>query len=396
MTGSNEHRAVFALQEYQRRIAATKARMADAGLDIVLCPDPSNINYLTGYDGWSFYTPQVAVLAADDDLPVLITRLMDVNTARMSSALPDDRLIGYPETLVHVDGDHPMRFAGEWIAGYGHAAARIGVDFDAHYFSPAGLKALQSALPGAVIVDCGRLVNWVRAVKSEAELAVMREAAKLADNVMRTAVETIAPGIRQTDLAAAISAAQYSGAAGIGGDYPAIVPLIMTGEGTSAPHITARETPIGETGATVLELAGIRHRYHCPISRTIHLGPPPQRVSDTIRVVIDGMLAVAAEMKAGNRAEDAHAAWRRTAEPHGITKASRIGYAVGLGYPPDWGECTISIRKDETTVLEENQTVHIMLGIWNDGWGVSVSNVIRVGARDGETLASFPMDLVVK
>ena len=234
------------------------------------------------------------------------------------------------------------------------------------------------------------------AVKSQPELAVMREAARLADHVMATAVETIGPGVRQTDLAATISAAQYGGTAGIAGDYPAIVPLIMTGEGSSAPHITARVTPIDDTGITVLELTGVRHRYHCPISRTVHLGEPPKLITDTVAVVADGMAAVVAEMRAGLTAEDVHAAWRRTAEPHGITKASRIGYAVGLGYPPDWGESTISIRRDEPTVLEENQTVHIMLGIWNEDWGVSISNVVRVGANEGETLAATPLDLIVK
>ena len=391
-----DYRAVFEPGEYHRRIAATKARMVDAGLDVVLCPDPSNINYLTGYDGWSFYTPQMAVLALDEELPFLVTRLMDVNTARMSAFLPDERLIGFPETLVHVVGDHPMRFAGEVMRERGYGSARIGVDHDAHFLSPAGLAALKAALPDARLSDCGRLVNWVRAVKSDAEIAVMREAALLADHVMATAVETIAPGVRQTDLAAAISAAQYGGTGGIGGDYPAIVPLIMTGEGSSAPHITARVTPIGESGVTVLELTGVRHRYHCPISRTVHLGEPPQRITDTVSVVMDGMAAVVAEMKAGRSAGDVHAAWRRTAEPHGITKASRIGYAVGLGYPPDWGECTISIRRDEATVLEENQTVHIMLGIWNEDWGVSISNAVRVGAREGEALASMPLDLIVK
>jgi Xaa-Pro aminopeptidase len=395
-TANRDHRAVFEPDEYRRRITATKARMEEAGLDVVLCPDPSNINYLTGYDGWSFYTPQMAVLAADDDLPFLVTREMDVNTARMSAFLPDERLIGFPETLVHVVGDHPMRFAGEVLKARGYGSARIGIDHDAHYLSPAGLAALKAALPDARFADCGRLVNWVRAVKSDAEIAIMREAALLADHVMATAVETIAPGVQQTDLAAAISAAQYGGTDGIGGDYPAIVPLIMTGEGSSAPHITPRVTPIGDSGVTVLELTGVRHRYHCPISRTVHLGNPPRLITDTISVVTDGMAAVVCEMKAGQSAEDVHAAWRRTVEPHGITKASRIGYAVGLGYPPDWGESTISIRQDEATVLEENQTVHIMLGIWNEGWGVSVSNVVRVGASEGETLANMPTDLIVK
>ena len=390
------YRAVFEPAEHHRRIAATKARMEEAGLDLVLCPDPSNINYLTGYDGWSFYTPQLAVLAADEELPFLITRQMDVSTARMSAFLPDERLIGFPETLVHVPGDHPMRYAGEVLRDRGYATARIGVDHDAHYFSPAGFDAMKAALPDAKFIDCGRLVNWVRAVKSQPELAVMREAARLADHVMATAVETIGPGVRQTDLAATISAAQYGGTAGIAGDYPAIVPLIMTGEGSSAPHITARVTPIDDTGITVLELTGVRHRYHCPISRTVHLGEPPKLITDTVAVVADGMAAVVAEMRAGLTAEDVHAAWRRTAEPHGITKASRIGYAVGLGYPPDWGESTISIRRDEPTVLEENQTVHIMLGIWNEDWGVSISNVVRVGANEGETLAATPLDLIVK
>src|SRR3546814_12197929 len=50
-----------------------------------------------------------------------------------------------------------------------------------------------------------------------------------------------------------------------GGDYPAIVPLMPTGIGTSCPHITWRDAPFAADTGTSIEIAGVRHRYHVPM-----------------------------------------------------------------------------------------------------------------------------------
>ena len=57
----------FALDEYDRRLAKTRAAMEDAGLDILFVTDPSNQHWLTGYDGWSFYVHQGVIVLPDHD-----------------------------------------------------------------------------------------------------------------------------------------------------------------------------------------------------------------------------------------------------------------------------------------------------------------------------------------
>jgi Xaa-Pro aminopeptidase len=267
---------------------------------------------------------------------------------------------------------------------------------DAYYFSGRGADAIRAALPDARFSDCDHLVNWVRIVKSEAELAYIREAAVLVSAGMRAGVEGIRAGRRQCDVVAEIYAAQIRGTPEFGGDYTAICPLLPTGAGTSTPHLTWSDEPFRAGEATILELAGSRRGYHCPMARTVHLGKPPQRLADTAAVVIDGLHAALAAAKPGATAEAVEAAWRGVTSKHGIRKESRIGYAFGLAYPPDWGEHTASLRPGDKTELRPNMTFHCIPGIWEDGWGFEVSAAFVVTPSGGKPFYDFPEALAVK
>jgi len=69
--------SVFLKKEYEQRLFKIKASMEEHGLEIIILADPANMNYLTGYDGWSFYTPQVVVIVLDEKEPFWIGRGMD-------------------------------------------------------------------------------------------------------------------------------------------------------------------------------------------------------------------------------------------------------------------------------------------------------------------------------
>src|SRR5689334_792667 len=228
--------------------------MATAGIDVVVSADPANMNYLTGYDGWSFYTPQCVVVALAEDDPLCIVRGMDRNGGLQTSFLAPERMLGYPDDYVQSTERHPF----DWIAGElarrGLRRGAIGTEQDVYYFSPRAQAALERGLPEARFVDAGVLVNWVRAVKSPAELRYMREAARIVERVMQTAYDAIAPGVRQCDAVAQIVAAQVRGTPEYGGDYGAFVPLLPTGPGTSAPHLTWTDEPFRSGEATILEL----------------------------------------------------------------------------------------------------------------------------------------------
>jgi Xaa-Pro aminopeptidase len=211
---------------------------------------------------------------------------------------------------------------------------------------------------------------------------------------MAAAVETIAPGVRESRVAAEIYAALIGGTEEHGGDYPAITPLMPSGDHTGTPHLTWSDREFEAGDPVIVELAGCRHRYHAPLARTAVVGEAPAEMRRVADVVTDGLAAALDAAGPGVTCEAVERAWRETIAAHGIRKESRLGYAMGLGYPPDWGEHTASIRPGDETVLEPGMTFHVIPGIWTDEFGVEISESIAVTENGVETLAEFPRDLI--
>lgn len=386
----------FDRSEYETRLERTKTSMQESGIEVLLCHDTANMHYLTGYDGWSFYTPQCVVVALELEEPLWIGRGIDGNGARATTYLREENIYPYGDDYVQTAAKHPMNFAADVLKARGLDRGTIGLEMDSYYFSPAGYEALLNDLPNATFVNGEALVNWVRCIKSPAEIALMQQAAKILDRVMEVAFEQVTPGNRQCDAAAAIYQAGISGTPEFGGDYTAIVPMLPTGPGTATPHLTWSDEVFKEGEATILELAGCRKRYHCPQARTVFLGKPPQMLADAASWVVEGIDAAFNFVKPGVTAEEVERVWRDTIAKHGLIKESRCGYSTGLNYPPDWGEHTISLRPGDTTVLQPNMTIHFMPGIWMDDWGIEISECFRVTEDGCEPLASTPRELIVK
>jgi len=386
----------FEIAEYLARIDKTKQRMAAQGLDLLVAADTSNMNYLTGYDGWSFYTPQAVVVGLELDEPLCIVRGIDRGGALVTTFLEEANVIGYPDDYVQSTERHPMDFMADELKRRGLDGGNIGVEMDAYYYTAACHEALVAGLPNARLTNANLLVNWVRIIKSEQEIAYMTDAARLVEKIMQAGIDAIEPDVRQCDAAAIIHHAHYTGTEEFGGEYTGLVAMLPTGVGTSTPHLTWNSEPFVSGEATILELAGCRNRYHCPMARTLHLGPPPQKLADTAEIVIEGVNAALNAIKPGMTSEEVVAIWNGVINKHGIIKESRTGYSTGLSYPPDWGEHTLSLRAGDTTVLEPNMTIHFMPGIWMDDWGIEISECFRVTETGAETFCDFPRQLFVK
>lgn len=386
----------FERSEYDDRFRRVRERMAERGLGCLIAMDPANMHYLTGYDGWSFYTPQCVVVPLEGEVR-LFTRQMDANGARLTTFLAEEAIFGFPDDFVQQRDRHPMDWIADELAGRGVLdGAPVGLEMDAYFFTPRAYEALRARAPRVAFTDAHELVNWVRAVKSPAEIETMRAAARIAESVMRTGIDAIEPGVRQCDAVAAIYAAQARGTLEAGGDYPAIVPMLPTGEGTSTPHLTWSDRPFVTGEATILELAGCRRRYHCPIARTVFLGEPPRKLAETAAITVEGLDVALDAVRPGATCEQVETAWRQHIARHGLEKSSRIGYSVGLGYPPDWGEHTMSLRQGDMTPLEAGMAFHMIPGMWMDGWGFEASETFVVTESGAECLCSFPRELTVK
>ena len=120
------------------------------------------------------------------------------------------------------------------------------------------------------------------------------------------------------------------------------------------------------------------------------MGQGTKTLFDTACAVEEGLNAVLDTIRPGIPAGDVHHAWQKVLDKHGLVKDSRIGYSIGIGYSPDWGEHTVSLRANEATVLKQNMTLHVMLGMWMPGWGMEMSETVVVTDTSVECLTQFP------
>ncbi len=386
----------FTIEEYKSRLKKVQTLMQKKGIELLISQDPSNMNYLTGYDAWSFYYAQCVIVHANAEEPICFVRDQDAGGAYIKTYLKNENIIKYHEKYIHTWPLHPYEALVDLIKKRTWDKLSIGLEMDSHYFTAYCYEKIKQGLPNAKILDCERLVNWVRVVKSETEIKFMKAAAQITQLGMKKAFEVINPDIRQCDAISEIYSTLIKGTPEFGGDYSSIVPMIPTGKGTSASHLTWSEDKFKKGEATIIELSGVNKKYHCPMARTVLLGESDPKKVDTMKKTIEALQAGIDSVKPGNTADDVAKAFWKVLDKYGIEKTSRTGYSIGIGYPPDWGEHTLNISKGDMTVLQPNITFHMIAVMQFGNWGVEASEAIRVSDTGSELFYNFSKELHIK
>ena len=387
---------LFSKDEYKQRLKKVQASMQEKGIELLISQDTNNMNYLTGYDAWSFYYAQCVIVHVNSDEPLCFVRAQDAGGAFIKTYLKKENIIIYDEKYIHVWPIHPYDRLVDLIKERKWDNLSIGVEMDSHYYTAYCHQKLLNGLPNAKIKDSERLVNWVRLVKSDAEIKLMNIASQITVLGMKTAFEVINPGVRQCDAVAKIYSTLISGTKNHGGDYSSIVPLLPTGKGTSASHLTWSDDEFTQGEASIIEISGVYKKYHCPMARTVLLGKPDQKKIDTMKKTREALEAGIDATKPGNTADDVAQAFWKVLDKYGIEKKSRTGYSIGIGYPPDWGEHTLNIQKGDKTILEKNVCFHMIAVMQFGDWGVESSESIRVSENGAENFYKFQSELHIK
>lgn len=386
----------FERAEFSARLTAVKKEMAKRGLDILLLSEPANQNYLTGYDAYSFYAPQMVMVALDRDEPVWMGRFMDAVSARMTTYLSEDNIRPYADKYVGSATLSAYQFMAEVVEELGGAKATIGVEMGGYYYSAKAHADFTKALPLARVVDADLLVNWIRTVMSPAEIAIMHQAGEIADATVQRAIEVVAPGVRECDIAAAIYHQQISGTAEFGGTYATAPPNLCIGQRAIAPHAAWTDERLPPSTTVNMELFGVRHRYQVHLSRTVSVGKPTPAYQKLSEVVVEALNVGLDSVRPGKTCEEVQAAFARALARHGYEKEARLGYPLGIGFPPSLQMRTASLRKGDTTVLQAGMCFHMMSGLWLDDVGITITQPFVVTDNGQEPLTKTPRKLYVK
>ncbi|MGY4601547.1 ectoine hydrolase [Bradyrhizobium sp. GM22.5] len=376
----------FPRSEYLRRLSSVKSEMERREIEALVLTVPANITYLSGYTSKSGYVPQGLVVSMDDEEPTFLTRRMDGPAALHQMFIDRSRVIGYPEALIA----NPDRDGYDAIIDFllDKGCGRKSIGLEAKLLPALTVEKFKSRLD-ANVVDCTNAVTWIRGVKSDLEIAMMREAAAISDAGMLKAKQVIRPRVREADASAEIIATLVRGANGRPGTDVASFFLCATPR-TSTCHIRWADDIFQEGSQINLEFTGVRHGYTSPLMRTMSIGKPSDQIRRLHEGEVAGLEAALNAAKTGRTCSDVAVAFNGTLRKHGFEKESRCGYAVGI----DWTEPTASLKEGDMTVLKPNMTFHLMLGNWiGEDVGYVISETFRVTDAGGESFTKLPREL---
>lgn len=375
---------VFPRTEYLRRLAAVKSEMVKREIEALVITFDRSINYLTGYTARSAYVPQALVISVHEEEPTFILRLMDVPAAIHLTFLERNRIIGYPEALI----GNPEKDGYDAVVDFLRQAnfATRGIGLELGQLPARAANNFQARLPDARIVDCTHVITWIRTIKSDLEITLMREAAAIADAGMMRAAEVIRPGVHEADAIAEILSTLARGANGKHGTGIANI-FLCSSPRTGTSHITWSEDVFRQGSQINLELGGVRHTYTAAVMRTFSIGKPSDHLRRLHEAEVAGLEAALDKVRPGATCNDVARAFNGTIEKLGFQKESRCGYGIGI----DWNEAVTSLKEGDMTVLKPNMTFHLMLGNWIDeDFGYVLSETFRVTESGADVLTGVP------
>ena len=377
----------FSLEEYLRRYELVLSRMAERGLDALCLRSPENITYVTGYETPGYYKYHCLVMGPGFD-PVLVLRRFE------SLNIPEYAWI--PSFVPVDDWEHPPTLCAHVLRLLGLEGKRIGVEKQGWFYTVEEHETLSSTLRGSTFEDAIDILWDARMIKSHEEIAMMRRSAAILDKAVQAGMDLCAPGVSDDRVNAEVNRVLLENT----GEYMGLPPFILSGPRTCLPHQTARGEIIGDRDLVYFEVSCSQWRYAVAIMRTLFVGEPDARQRRCAEAVIGAVDRAMEVIRPGASAEEVDAAARAVVEKAGFGEyfRHRLGYSIGVNYPPDWGEGEIiSLRRGEPRELQAGMTFHMVpLCLLYRDYGIGFSETIRVTDTGCERFSTLPREIIVK
>jgi Xaa-Pro aminopeptidase len=387
----------FTAEEYAQRRAKVRQAMGAQGIDGILVTNPADVYYLNGYDQiWQSYLNIIGVfLPAGEDRALFLDN--DGHLV-LQDTTPE---IGEVEVLPRGPAASHVPLVADAIAARGWARGRVALQPWAYGPHPSLIEAIGARLAeaGAKITDGSTLVEDARLVKSPAEVAVVREAGRIADRAMAAARDALEPGLRETEVDAVLTAELMRGGCG----YPGIRSMVGSGPRSGAHHGPATHRRLKDGDLVHIDFCACLHRYHVNLSRTFAVGETDTRWHDMMDKAAGCIDAVVEAVRPG----DSMARIQEVADAYTDSVGLRPyvwligGYTLGVAMPPDWvGRHRPAPREDipipvlEPGIVMNYENQFDVFEAWPGGTGAAYIETLLVGEERIEVLSELPRNLV--
>jgi Xaa-Pro aminopeptidase len=355
--------------DYAARVSKLDHALAALKLDSILINHLPNIRYLCGFTGSNglllsirgkrtFFTDGRYTEQAQDELQgakvVVPKGSLSAEASKLISAAKLTRLAFEADRLTVTSGD-----------------------------------ALRKSLPKSIkLVSTAGVVDRVRMVKDEHELALIREAVILGADLLTPAIETIRPGVKESEVAAEI---EYV-ARRWGAEAMSFETIVAAGKRSALPHGRASNALIPKRGFVILDLGVILHGYCSDMTRTVHVGSVPRRSRDIYNAVLEAQQAATEAVKPGATAGDVDYAARSVLKKAKLDRyfIHSTGHGVGLEIHEQ-----PRIAREQTEVLQPGMVITIEPGVYLPGeGGVRIEDMVVVTEHGHQVLTPATKELL--
>lgn len=369
----------FSESEYENRLRLVREKMSHAGADVLLVDCVEHMTYLFGY------SPPAAIYQAAllpvVGPPVAIVRALDASTFVEQSWLTD--------TILFRDWENPIDVLVQAFHERGWANSSIAVEFDSHFMPVKRFRSIERGLPEATFVDFSNVIWEIRLLKSDAEIACLRRAARIADNSIMAAINKSGEGVPERECAAAI----YAEAMRTGADNTRLM-LMAAGKRSDSLH--------GRLGDHVLESGDILHTelvptfrgYGARVMRSTSIGAPDDVTASIAGQLIELQDRQFETMRPGAIAGDVDKILRESVIAAGLRKTYEnfTGYTLGYVGLPRTSDFTRTFLPGDVWELEPRMAFHM----YTSAGGLAFSDTILITNSGAERLTKTPRQLFVR
>lgn len=355
--------------EHRTRLGLLRQDAAALELDAALVSSLPNIRYLTGFTG-------------SNGLLLI--------TARQATLLTDPRYTLQAKSETEGSGVKVWIAKGsleEALAPKLGKCKRIG--FENNRMSYRTWEHLQRNLPlNAVLRPLGAAIETRRMVKSETEIAAIRDSVQINSAAFAAAVSRFRPRMTETDFAAEIEYQMRL----LGAEKPSFDTIVAFRKNSALPHARPGSTKIDGNGLLLVDMGTFRGGYASDMTRCIHLGKPGAKTRDLYRAVLEAQLAGVDAIAPGVSAGDVDAAARRVLRKHGLDKAFIHSTGHGLGLEIHEAP---RLGRGDGTLLQTGMTITVEPGAYLDGTGgVRIEDTVLTTPTGVAILTPTPKELV--
>lgn len=352
--------------EQRRREAAR--RLPEHKADCLLVASPANVRYLTGFTGsnallilgheesWFFTDPRYAIQAPQQvSAKIKIAKRALIQEAAALIRRKKFKKIGFESIWLHFADYEKLK--DELALGY-------------------SLKPLSG------------IVEGLRAVKSAAEIDLIRRSVEANSEAFSRTVKRVRPGVRENDIAAEIEYQMRM----LGAEKPAFETIVASGIRTALPHAEPTDHRLTENELLLIDMGACLNGYTSDMTRVAYLGVPPKSIRATYRAVLEAQLAAIDSVRAGIPASRVDRTARDVLKRHELAK--EFVHSTGHGLGLEIHEMPRIGRKEKTR-LKAGMVITIEPGVYIEGLGgVRIEDTVLVTEHGAEVLTPTPKEFL--